>query len=73
MAEDTKARQDHDVHFRVTEEPEQVLEQDRVPAAIWTEEGRAEVTVRQQHGDRAPKDRQRQHQKEGGYQHRPRK
>jgi len=69
VAEDAKARQDHDIHFRVTEEPEQVLEQDRIPAAIRTEEGRAEITVRQQHRNGAPQNRQRQDQKERSYQH----
>ena len=53
MADNAKARQDHDVNFRVTEEPEQMLEQDRIAAASGIEEGRTEVTVRQQHGDGA--------------------
>src|SRR5690606_35255409 len=33
VADDAEARQDHDVYFGVAEEPEQVLEQDRVAAA----------------------------------------
>ncbi len=45
VADDAKARQDQDVHFGVAEEPEQVLEQDRVAAAVRGEEGRAEIAV----------------------------
>ena len=55
----------------MTEEPEQVLVEDRVTAAFGREEGRAEVAVRQQHGDGARQNRQRQKQQEGGDEHRP--
>ncbi|MNT01227.1 hypothetical protein D3C72_1356840 [compost metagenome] len=71
VADDAEARQDQDVDFRVTEEPEQVLEQDRVAAAFRREEGRAEVAVRQEHGDTACQNRQREQQQEGGDQNRP--
>ena len=37
----------------MAEEPEEVLEQDRVAAAVRLEEGGAEVAVGQQHGDGA--------------------
>src|SRR3546814_11669080 len=43
MADDAEAGQDHDVDLGVPEEPEQVLEQDRVAAAFGLEEGGAEV------------------------------
>ena len=32
---DPQRREQYDVHFRVTEEPEQVLEQDRATALVW--------------------------------------
>jgi hypothetical protein len=51
VADDAEARQDQDVDFGVAEEPEQMLEQDRVAAAGRIEEGGAEVAVGQQHGD----------------------
>ena len=71
VADDAEARQDQDVDFGVTEEPEQVLEQDRVAAAVGLEEGGAEIAVGQQHGDAAGQHRQRQQQQEGGHQDRP--
>jgi len=71
VADDAEARQDQDVHFRVPEEPEQVLVHDRVAAAGGVEEVRVEVSVREQHRDRAGQDRQRQKQQEHGHQHRP--
>ena len=73
MADDAEARQDHDIHFRVTEEPEQVLVQDQIAAIGRIKEGRAEVTIGQQHGDRTGQNRQRQQQQESRHQHRPRK
>ena len=48
-----KAWQDHDVNFRVTEEPEQMLEHDRIAATCCREERCGEVSVRQEHGQRA--------------------
>ena len=71
LADDAEGRQDHDVDLGVTEEPEQMLEQDRVAAAGRIEERRAEVAVGQQHGDGTGQHRQRQQQQEGGDQHRP--
>ena len=68
---DAEGRQDHDVHFGVAEEPEQVLVEHRIAAARRIEEGRAEVAVGQQHRDRAGENRQRQEQQERGHQHRP--
>ena len=72
VADDAEARQDQNVHFRMTEEPEQMLEQDRVAAAGRIKERRAEVAVGQQHGDGAGQNRQRQQQQERGHQDRPR-
>ena len=70
-ADDAEARQDHDVDLGVPEEPEQVLEQDRIAAAGRIEERGAEVAVGQEHGDGAAEHRQRQEQQEGGDQDRP--
>src|SRR5262249_58050446 len=52
-------------------EPEQVLEQKRMAAAVRREERRAEVAVGQQHGDGAGQHRQRQEQQEHRHQDRP--
>ena len=45
LADDAKAWQDHDVHFRVPEEPEQMLIQYRVTAGGRIKECTAKVTV----------------------------
>jgi hypothetical protein len=71
LADDAEARQDHDVHFGVAEEPEEMLVKHRIAAAGRIKEGRAEIAVGQQHGDRRGQNRQRQQQQEGGDQHRP--
>ena len=42
----TEARQDQDVYFRMTKEPEQMLEQDRITTTRRVKERVAEVTVR---------------------------
>ncbi len=69
--DDPEGGQRHDVNFRVAEEPEQVLEQQRVAAALRIEEGGAEVAVDQQHGDGARQHRQGQHKQERRDQDRP--
>ena len=51
MADNAKSWQNHNVNFGMTEEPKQMQEQHRVTAAFWNEEGCAEITVGQQHGD----------------------
>ena len=45
MADNTESRQNHDIYFRMTKEPEQVQEQNRVASALWNEEGCAEFSV----------------------------
>src|SRR3546814_7099871 len=65
------ARQDHDVHFGVAEEPEEMLVEDGVAAAGRIIKGGAEVAVCQQHRDRRGEHRQREQQQEGGDEHRP--
>ncbi len=57
LADDAKGWQDHDVHLRVTKEPEDVLVHDRVTTTCGVEEGGAKVTVSQRHGDRASQHR----------------
>ena len=71
VADDAEARQDHDVDFRMAEEPEQMLEQHRIAAAGRVEERGAEIAVADQHGDRARQHRHRQHQQERRHQYRP--
>ncbi len=71
VADDAEGRQDHDVDFRVTKEPEQMLEHDRVTTTRRCEELRSEVTVGQQHGQRGSKHRQRQQQQDGRDEHAP--
>ncbi|MND51374.1 hypothetical protein D3C80_423610 [compost metagenome] len=58
VADDAEAGQDENVDFRVTEEPEQMLVEDRVAAAFRREECGAEVTVGQRHGDGTGQNRQ---------------
>jgi len=55
----------------VTEEPEQVLEQHRVAAAIGSEEGGSEIAVGKQHRDRAGKHGSASSSREHRYQDRP--
>ena len=71
MADDAEAGKDDDVHFRVAEEPQDVLVQHRVTAAGRVEEVRAEVAVHEQHGDGAGQDGQGQQDQPGGDEHRP--
>ena len=66
-----EARKDQDVDFRVAEEPEQMLEQQRIAAAFGREERGAEIAVGEQHGDRAREHGQRQQQQEHRDQDRP--
>ena len=70
VADDTESRQDHDVNFGVTEEPKQVLEQDRV-AAFGAEETGAKRVICQQHSDGTAENRYGQKQQEGRNQHGP--
>ena len=42
----------------MAEEPEQMLEQERVAAALRVEERRPEIAIGQKHGDRAREHRQ---------------
>ena len=71
LADDAESRHDQDVDFRMPEEPEQVLEQDRVAAAGRREERRAEIAVGQQHGDGAGEHRHREQNEEHRHQLRP--
>ncbi|MCY1245546.1 hypothetical protein D9M72_587060 [compost metagenome] len=71
MADNTEARQDQNIHFRVTEEPEQMLVEDRITATVWREESRAEVAIGKQHGDATSQNRKRQQQQERRYKHSP--
>ncbi len=73
MADDAEGRQNHDVNLGVTEEPEDVLEQDRVTAACNIKEAGAEVTVGQQHGDGTCQNGQGQKQQPSRHEDRPRK
>ena len=73
VADNAEARQNHDVHFRVTEEPEEVLVEDRVATIRWIEERGAEVAIGQKHRDRAGENRERQKEQEGGNKKRPSK
>ena len=71
LAHNAEARQDQDVDFRMSEEPEQVLEQDRIAAVVGIEEGGAEITVGEQHRDGARQHRQGKQQQEHRHQDRP--
>ena len=71
LADDAEGRQNHDVDFGMAEEPEQVLEEDRVAAALGHKERGAEVAVGEQHGDGTGEHRHGEKQQERGHQHRP--
>jgi hypothetical protein len=71
LTDHAEAGQDENVDFRMAEEPEQMLEQQRIAAALRIEEGGAEVAVGEQHGDGAGQHRQRQQQQEDGDELRP--
>jgi hypothetical protein len=60
LADHAEARQDQDVDLRMTEEPQQMLEQERIAAAMRIEEGGAEIAIGEQHGDGARQYRKRQ-------------
>jgi len=71
LADDAEARKNEDVNLRMAEEPEQVLEEHGIAAAIGLEEGRAEIAIGKQHGDRARENGQREQQQEHGDEDRP--
>ena len=71
VADNAKGRQDHDIHLWVSEEPEQVQEQNRVATAFRDEECSAEIAVSQQHGDRTRQNRHCQQKQKRGDQHGP--
>ena len=71
VADNAEAWQNQNVHFRMPEEPEQVLVQDRITAAVRRKEGRAEVAVGKQHGDTTCENRQRKQKQERRHQNSP--
>ena len=58
VADDAEGRQDHDIHFRMAKEPQDVLVENRVATAGRIKECRAKIAVGQQHGDCACKNGQ---------------
>ena len=62
-----KGRQDHNVNLWVPKEPQNVLVKNGIPTAGRIKESRAEVAVRQQHGDRAGQNRQGQEDQPRGH------
>ena len=64
MADHAETRKDQNVNFRMTEEPEQMLVQQRIATTLRIEERGAEVTVGQQHRDGASENRKRQQKQE---------
>ena len=66
LADDPHRRQDHDVDRRVRVEPEQVLEQHRVAAALRVEDPEAEHALDEQHHHGDGDDRRAEHLDEAG-------
>ena len=66
LADDAQGRQDHDVDRRVRVEPEQVLEEHRVAAALRVEDAEAEGAFREHHHDGDGDDRRAEHLDEAG-------
>ena len=73
VADDAEGRQDHNVHFGVTKEPQDVLVQHGVATACRIKEGSPKVTVRQQHGDSTSQNRQSQKDQPCSHKDRPSK
>jgi hypothetical protein len=71
LADDAEGRQNHDVDLGMTEEPEQVLVQERIAAALRVEEGGAEIAIGEQHGQRSREHRHCEQDQERGHQDRP--
>ena len=65
MTDNTKAWKNKNINFRVTKKPEQVLIQNRITTTGRIKECRAKISIRQQHGNRTGKYRQRQQQQKG--------
>src|SRR5699024_3573067 len=63
-------RQEDDVHFRMAEEPEQMLPEDR-SATLDEIERRPEVPIEQHHDDGAAQQREREQDDTTGREHRP--
>ena len=71
LADDPEVGQNHDVDFRVSEEPEQVLKQNRISAALGGKKRRLEIAIREKHGNGAGKHRQGQQKQKRGDQYGP--
>ena len=66
LRNDAEGRQNQNVDFRVTEEPEDMLEHHRIATAGGVKERRIKETVRQQHGHRTGEHRHGGDQQVGG-------
>ncbi len=71
LTDHSKTRHDQDVDLRMSEEPEQVLEQNRVATAGRSEKSSSEIAVGQQHRDSTGEHRHRQQNEEHRDQLRP--
>ena len=71
MAYDSEGGKDHDVDFRVSEEPEEVLEENGVTTLFWDEECCTEVSVCKEHGDGSCEYGKRDDEEESGNEHGP--
>ena len=71
VADDAEAWQYHDVNLGMTEEPEKMLIQHRIAAALRREKRCSEIAIGQKHCNRAGEHRQRQQQQESRHQDRP--
>jgi hypothetical protein len=71
LAQDSESRKNKDINFRVTEEPEEVLVEDRVSAGRRVVESSVEITVGQKSGNTSSKNWEREKEKESGDQNRP--
>lgn len=65
MTDNTEARQNENVDFRMAKESEEVLVKNGISAASRIKEDGFEVTIHEKHGNRARKNGQRKEQKEG--------
>ena len=71
LADDAKAREDHDVDFGVPEKPEEMLEEQGIATTGLVEKNGSEVAVGEKHRDGAGEHRQRQKKQKRRHQDTP--
>src|SRR5688572_14674913 len=71
LADHSEAGENQNVDFRMAEEPEQMLEENRIAAGLGNKKAGAKIAVGQKHGDGSGQNRQSEQQQKHGNQDRP--